>query len=200
MGQLDSEDYQQAIDVLDVQGDRLPSGRDLSAGETAALMETCTRSNRLIDYRDGALLSVLLAGGLRRSEVVGLAIEDYEPSNGCLKITKAKRSKQRTVYLPAGGMAAMADWLKVRGSAPGVGTHSFRRSLAMNLHGKGVPLKAIAGITGHESLGSLARYIEVTPEQKRASVMNWQGARLSLLEFPALCNRDRGGRLSPFLP
>ena len=55
----------------------------------------------------------------------------------------------------------------------GVGTHSFRRSLATKLHGKGVPLKAIAGITGHESLDSLARYIEVTPEQKRAAVMHW---------------------------
>lgn len=53
----------------------------------------------------------------------------------------------------------------------GVGTHSFRRSLATNLHGKGVPVKTIASITGHESLDSLSKYLEVTPEQRRAAIL-----------------------------
>ena len=65
------------------------------------------------------------------------------------------------------------------------------RSLATKLHGKSVPLKAI-GMTGHESLDSLARYIDVTPEKKRAAVMSWQGNRLSFLKVPGICNRDRG--------
>ncbi|MBN8562470.1 MULTISPECIES: tyrosine-type recombinase/integrase [unclassified Leptolyngbya] len=53
----------------------------------------------------------------------------------------------------------------------GVGTHSFRRSLATSLHGKGVPIKTIASITGHESLNELSRYLEVTPEQRRYAIM-----------------------------
>ena len=53
----------------------------------------------------------------------------------------------------------------------GVGTHSFRRSLATSLHGKGVPIKTIASITGHESLNELSRYLEVTPEQRRSAIM-----------------------------
>jgi integrase/recombinase XerD len=53
----------------------------------------------------------------------------------------------------------------------GVGTHSVRRSLATNLHGKGVPLKTIASITGHRSLDSLSRYLDVTPAQQKAAIL-----------------------------
>jgi integrase/recombinase XerD len=53
----------------------------------------------------------------------------------------------------------------------GVGTHSFRRSLATNLHGKGVPLKTIASITGHRSLDSLSRYLDVTPAQQKEAIL-----------------------------
>ena len=52
----------------------------------------------------------------------------------------------------------------------GVSTHSFRRSLATTLHDKGTPLKTIASVTGHRSLDSLARYIDVTPAQQKAAV------------------------------
>ncbi len=54
----------------------------------------------------------------------------------------------------------------------GVGTHSFRRSLATNLHGKGIPLKTIASITGHESLNELSVYLDVTPAQQRAAILS----------------------------
>lgn len=182
LGQIDSEDYQRAIDVANVQGDRLPSGRDLSAGESAALMETCTRTNRLIDYRDGALLSVLLAGGLRRAELVGLTIEDYEATNGCLKVTKAKRSKQRTVYLPAGGMAAMGDWLAVRGSASGVLFPAIAKGGHINLE-KPMSTQAVAYIIGMR--GDTAGVQNIAPHDfRRTFVGNLldAGADLSVVQ------------------
>jgi integrase/recombinase XerD len=52
----------------------------------------------------------------------------------------------------------------------GVSTHSFRRSLATNLSDLGQPLKTIAAVTGHKSVDSLARYIDVTPKQQMAAV------------------------------
>lgn len=64
------------------------------------------------------MLAVLLVG-LRRSEVATLALEDYTPEEGRLTVRKAKRNKQRVVYLPEGGRAALADWLQRRGSAAG---------------------------------------------------------------------------------
>jgi integrase/recombinase XerD len=52
----------------------------------------------------------------------------------------------------------------------GVSTHSFRRSLATNLSDSGVPLKTIASVTGHRSLDSLSKYIDVTPTQQMKAV------------------------------
>jgi integrase/recombinase XerD len=53
----------------------------------------------------------------------------------------------------------------------GVGTHSFRRSLATKLHNKNVPLKVIASITGHEDFNELARYLETSPQQRHEAIM-----------------------------
>jgi integrase/recombinase XerD len=53
----------------------------------------------------------------------------------------------------------------------GVSTHSFRRSLATNLHEKGVDLKSIGSVTGHKSLDQLAKYIDVSPEKQRSAIM-----------------------------
>jgi integrase/recombinase XerD len=43
----------------------------------------------------------------------------------------------------------------------GVSLHSFRRSQATHLHQAGIPLRAIQRITGHSSLASLERYLDV---------------------------------------
>ncbi|WP_425336540.1 tyrosine-type recombinase/integrase [Synechococcus elongatus] len=52
----------------------------------------------------------------------------------------------------------------------GVSTHSFRRSAATTLHLKGVPLQAIARVTGHASLSALQRYLDVHAEQAARAV------------------------------
>lgn len=43
----------------------------------------------------------------------------------------------------------------------GASTHSFRRSQATALHKAGVPLRAIQRITGHSTLASLERYLDI---------------------------------------
>lgn len=43
----------------------------------------------------------------------------------------------------------------------GVSLHSFRRSQATHLHQAGVPLRAIQRITGHASLATLERYLDI---------------------------------------
>ena len=54
----------------------------------------------------------------------------------------------------------------------GVSTHSFRRSLATNLYEKGIDLKSIASVTGHQSLDKLSIYIDVSPEKQKAAILN----------------------------
>lgn len=43
----------------------------------------------------------------------------------------------------------------------GVSTHSFRRSMATHLHLAGVPLRSIQRLTGHSTLASLERYLDI---------------------------------------
>lgn len=47
----------------------------------------------------------------------------------------------------------------------GVSTHSFRRTALTRMHNAGVPLRVIQEISGHSSLETLQRYLEVTDQQ-----------------------------------
>ena len=47
----------------------------------------------------------------------------------------------------------------------GFSTHSFRRTALTHLSNKGVPLRVVQEVSGHSSLHTLQRYLEVRPEQ-----------------------------------
>ena len=49
-----------------------------------------------------------------------------------------------------------------------VSTHSFRRTALTMMSSAGVPLRHIQRISGHNDLGTLQRYLEVTPQRKKA--------------------------------
>ena len=55
----------------------------------------------------------------------------------------------------------------VRVKLEGVSTHSFRRTALTMMSSAGIPLRVIQEISGHNDLGTLQRYLEVTPEQRR---------------------------------
>ncbi len=52
----------------------------------------------------------------------------------------------------------------------GVSTHSFRRTALTHISEKGVPLRHIQAITGHETLAALERYLGVTEQQKSSVI------------------------------
>jgi len=52
----------------------------------------------------------------------------------------------------------------------GVSTHSFRRTALTMMSSAGVPLRHIQEISGHNELGTLQRYLEVTSEQRKKAV------------------------------
>ena len=58
----------------------------------------------------------------------------------------------------------------------GVSTHSFRRTALTQMHNAGIPLRHIQEISGHNDLGTLQRYLEVSPEQKKqaVAVIGWK--------------------------
>jgi integrase/recombinase XerD len=54
----------------------------------------------------------------------------------------------------------------------GVSTHSFRRSALSFMSSNGIPLREIQEISGHSDLGTLQRYLEVTPDQVKKAILS----------------------------
>ena len=85
--------------VKPMRGQRLPSGRSLTASEISRLFRVCQQDKSIAGKRDHALIALMLATGLRRSEVVAINIDDYNSRTGLLNIHQGKGSKQRLAYL-----------------------------------------------------------------------------------------------------
>lgn len=118
LGLMTAEDYQATAAVKSVRASGLPAGRELSPGEIAGLMQACEKDRSPAGARDAAIISMMYAAGLRRAELITLTTADYNQDSGKL-IIAGKGSKQRTAYLINGALYALADWLQVRGGAPG---------------------------------------------------------------------------------
>lgn len=118
LGQMTAEDYHRAIDLKGVKGSTVAAGRELQAGELSALLSACGDDSTPAGARDGAVIAVMYAAGLRRAEVVACDLADYDPATGRL-VVRGKGHKERIAYLINGASAALADWLAVRGNAPG---------------------------------------------------------------------------------
>ena len=127
LGLMDQEDFATATDLDSIDGDTLPAGRALSAGELSALMLECGNDDSPAGARDAAILALLYSCGLRRAELVGLDLADYDAEAGTLKIRFAKRNKERLMPVVNGAAEALDDWLTVRGSDPGPIFVSIRR-------------------------------------------------------------------------
>ena len=117
LGLMHAEDYQRAIDLKAVRGERLSPGRALTIGEVSALFEALETSPA--GSRDAAIMALLYGAGLRRSEVVALNEEDYQPETGALTIRSGKGNKDRLVYTANGSQDALQAWLESRGDATG---------------------------------------------------------------------------------
>ena len=115
IGLIDAETLALAVDAGNVTASTLPSGRHVAVGEIRRLVETCGDSP--IGARDAAMLAPLYGCGIRRSEAVAVALEDY--NEGAVTVLTAKGRKERIVYCPANGREAVDDWPVRRGSCTG---------------------------------------------------------------------------------
>lgn len=113
LGQLDADAYNRATDLEPIRGSRLPSGRALTAGEIRALFEACGRRG-LLGARDAAILAAGYVGGLRRAEIAGLDLSDFNAETGALRIRAGKGNQDRIAYLGNGALEALRDWAACR--------------------------------------------------------------------------------------
>ena len=119
---LDTEAYLRARDLEPIQGQALPRGRALSAGEQRALFNEAAHDDRAIARRDAALLALLTGAGLRRSELAGLQLEDLDMESGQVIVRRGKGRKDRITWLPPLGTAgdhglAACAWRRARAAA-----------------------------------------------------------------------------------
>jgi site-specific recombinase XerD len=129
MGLIDAEHYQRVADVQGVTGSTLPAGRSLGSGELGAMLRVCQEDQSPAGLRDGALLAIAYAGGLRRAELASLDLASILEDDGETVTIRVlgKRSKERLCYLDNGAAMALRDWLNVRGPEAGPLFFSGRR-------------------------------------------------------------------------
>lgn len=119
LGQLSAEEYSLAVDLGSIRAEPQPRGRLITEGEVVALLQSCANDPTHAGARDAAIIAILRGTGLRRAEVSGLDLDDYDVGQGTLTMRGGKRKKDRLVFIPSGTRAAVSAWLAVRGASPG---------------------------------------------------------------------------------
>lgn len=117
LGLMTAEAAAGALDVRAVRGSTTPRGRALALDELRELRAACDVRTPL-GLRDVALLAVLFGGGLRRSEVVALNVDDVAGKGDELRV-HGKGSKVRAVFLGAAHAGDVVAWSTARGAAAG---------------------------------------------------------------------------------
>ena len=122
LGQMTAEQYHRAIDVKPIKDgkpDQAEAGRALDAGEFRALLRACAADPSPAGPRDAAILGLGMLAGLRRAEIAGLQMADYDPTHARLRVVAGKGNKTRIVPVATGLAAALGDWLASRGGTDG---------------------------------------------------------------------------------
>ncbi len=117
LGLVDADTMLRIGNVKSVTASTLPAGRHVDVGDIRRLFDTCSEGDTPVGARDAAMLALLYGCGLRRSEVVALDLTDYDA--GAVTVRSGKGRKDRIVYPPTGGRAAIDAWLARRGFWPG---------------------------------------------------------------------------------
>ena len=150
--------------------------------------------------RDRALFGICLFTGCRVSEALALQTSDIKGGTLTFRKSTTKgKLKTRVVDIQPGLAQLLAEYPTLPGALfpgmrgrsltltrfmadkilkaacdrvrlVGVSTHSFRRTALTMMSSAGIPLRVIQEISGHNDLGTLQRYLEVSPEQKKRAV------------------------------
>lgn len=150
--------------------------------------------------RDKALFAICLFTGCRVSEALALQTTDIKAGTLTFRKSTTKGKLKTRVVDIQPGLASLLEAYQPKkpgllfpGRCPGqpltrfmadkllkkacdriglvgVSTHSFRRTALTQMSSAGIPLRHIQEISGHNDLGTLQRYLEVSPDQRKKAV------------------------------
>lgn len=107
---------------LEVEGVKSTSFRDTRGPGLEGVRQILAELVRRTDpksFRDLALVRMMFDLGLRRAEVVGLDLEHLDLVSGVVEILGKGRSQRERLTLPSATIAALSDWVAVRGTDAG---------------------------------------------------------------------------------
>ena len=109
------------VTVRDVKGERPERGRHIEQGELSALIDACTSDASPAGIRDAAIIALAWSTGLRRDEISRVELADLtnQTEDGLDIGVVGQGQKVRNVYVNDGALAALLDWLGLRGNDPG---------------------------------------------------------------------------------
>ena len=116
---MDANDYTKAAALKSLQVTPQLRGRALTTAEIHDLIAHCRQLGTTLAIRDGAVISLLRCGGIRRKELLDLELADVNLETGTVIVRHGKGNKTRTVYLSEVALELVKQWLEVRGDAPG---------------------------------------------------------------------------------
>ena len=101
----------QAVKVRQVKG----SGYAVSLSKTEVdKLFSVFDTNRILDIRNLAIISLMFYAGLRRSSIANLELSDYDREHGVLSIREAKGNKTYAIPLHDVAIQNLNEWVNVR--------------------------------------------------------------------------------------
>lgn len=107
---MDTDAYMRAKAIENVKGSRLPAGRSIHGDEHDAIDAAVAAEDGARPVRDRAILALLRATGLRRSEVAGLCVENWDPAERQIRVV-GKGDKEREVPVYPSAAVKLDRWL-----------------------------------------------------------------------------------------
>ncbi len=142
------------------------------------------RISDLFNHKGQPLEEITFRAGTRKATAKGIrhtrqvpfhpalleTMEGYElpPVNGWLFPSKNNPCKHITFQAADQILRGAIDRAGLGGR--GISSHSFRRTLITRLDEAGVSIRTIQAVTGHRSISSVQRYIDVNPERMRKAI------------------------------
>jgi integrase len=127
---------------------------------TLCLRQTKQRRERLVPLPESVsrALGAYLRSGRPPTESRSLFVRHHIPYGSSLAAHHVRGAMRRAL---------------ARSAIPSGKVHLLRHTLATRLHSRGVGLKAIADLLGHQSLDTAARYARVDIVQLRQAILPW---------------------------